>query len=235
MAITTRIAPMYGGQKIFAAVLFLVFGLWGVYDYVWAIPQKELRFEQYEAAMTQRASIIERLERNGFLTETEVASLDAANREIGELAPGGVVPVKPRTWDRATQWAFISCLPFAPWFLVLFFKAKRQKYTLDDDGTLHFTGDPEHQSGAWTQDEIVDIDMSRWMAKSIAWAVHADGRRLKLDAYLHKDLHLIIGAIAHRFYPDEWDTEAKLVKDAEEETVETLAAPEDSATVPERV
>jgi hypothetical protein len=77
----------------------------------------------------------------------------------------------------------------------------------DDLKTYPLFGD-----GAWTREEMADIDMDRWMAKSIAWLVHTDNRRLKLDAYLHKDLHLIIGAIASRLYPDQWDDQAKPIK-----------------------
>jgi hypothetical protein len=199
------------------------------------IPGKEARAERYEAAMAQRASVIEHLEQHRYLDEEQAAALAAADQEIAALAPGGVVPVKPRAWDRPIQWAFISCLPFAPWFLIMFLKAKRQRYTLDDEGTLHFSGDPEHKSGEWKQEEIADIDMNRWMAKSIAWAVHADGRRLKLDAYLHKDLHLIVGAIAHRFYPQQWEPDARMVKHEDEAEAEAVAAAEGSETVAERV
>jgi hypothetical protein len=116
--------------------------------------------------------------------------------EIGQVtAPG--------KYDRATQWAFIACLPCAVYFFWMYFAAKRRRYALDDDGTLH------SPAGAWQPDEIADIDMSRWMAKSIAWAVHRDGRRLKLDDYKFRGLNRIIGAIATRLYPDKWDQDAR--------------------------
>ena len=123
---------------------------------------------------------------------------EAAIQMIGEVAA-------PGKYDRITQWAFILCLPCVPYFLVLYVSANRRTYRLDDDGTLHM---PE---GTWTAQEIDDIDMSRWMAKSVAWVVHTDGTRIKLDDYKYKDLHLIIGAIAHRLHPDDWDAEARPV------------------------
>ena len=144
--------------------------------------------------------------------EATMARFDEINRQLNQLG----TPEPPSAYDRATQWLFILSLPCAPWFLWLYIKAKKQKYTLDDEGTLHFTGDPELKTGSWAQSEIADIDMSRWMAKSIAWLVKTDGTRLKLDAYLHKDLHLIIGAIASRMHPDEWDAEAKPLKKVED-------------------
>lgn len=136
------------------------------------------------------------------------AAYSAITAELGRLG----TPEPPSAYDRATQWFFIASLPFAPWFFWLFLKARRQNFKLDDDGTLHFASDSEFGTGAWTAAEIADIDMSRWMAKSIAWVVKTDCTRLKLDAYVHKNLHLIIGAIASQKHPEEWDAEAKPVK-----------------------
>ena len=102
-----------------------------------------------------------------------------------------------------TQWAFISCLPFVPYFVWMFLATKRRVYRLDDDGTLHT---PE---GTWARGDIADIDMRRWMAKSIAWVVSSDGTRIKLDDYKFRDLYLIIGSIASRLHPDDWTSEAK--------------------------
>jgi hypothetical protein len=113
----------------------------------------------------------------------------------------------PGKYDRITQWAFISCLPCVPYFVWMFFSARRRVYRLDDDGTLH---SPE---GTWARDDIADIDMGRWMAKSIAWVVPRDGTRIKLDDYKFRDLHLIIGSIASRLHPDDWTSEAKPIDD----------------------
>ena len=52
------------------------------------------------------------------------------------------------------------------------------------------------------------------MAKSVAAVEHRDGRRIKLDDYVHKDLHLIVGSIASRLHPEDWDDDAKPVKRA---------------------
>lgn len=207
MAIKTTIAPMYGGQKLFAGVLFLVLGLWGLYDYAVKIPAQEKHHAEF-TELTTKLKEFEGRELTGAEQQEVVVAIDRLN----VLAPGGVAPIKPSKFNRATQWAYMTCIPFAPWFFWLFVKAKRQKYELDDQGTLHFAGDPELKSGQWTKEEITDIDMSRWMAKSIAYPVHADGRRLKLDAYIYKNLHLIVGAIASRFYPELWDPEARKVK-----------------------
>ena len=55
------------------------------------------------------------------------------------------------------------------------------------------------------------------MSKSIASVVHQDGQRVKLDDYLHKNTHLIVGTLASERYPDEWDAEAKVVRPEEPE------------------
>lgn len=153
--------------------------------------------------------------------EPAVYPLDGIHLLAHEVASLGVDAVasvtQPSTYDRPTQWLFILCLPFVPWSLWVYFSTKSRVYRLDDDGTLHLPGD------TWKADEIADIDMQRWMSKSIAEVVHSDGRRVALDDYKHKDLHLIIGAIASRLYPDQWTEEAKVVKPAKPASTEQAA------------
>jgi hypothetical protein len=215
MPITTSMSASYGLRMLFIAVLMVVFGAWGGYDYLVKIPRLEQTFARYEQAKTRFDQMEEKknnLHTSGMtMAEREKFKVeyDDSVRELESLAPGGAPPAKPGKWDRLTCWFFILCLPCAPYFFVLYAKAKKQKYRLEEDGTLHFNGDPEFGTGAWAQDEITDIDMSRWMKKSIAHVVHKDGKRLKLDAYLHKNLELIIGAIAARLHPDDWTVEAK--------------------------
>ena len=112
----------------------------------------------------------------------------------------------PSKFDRLTQWFFILCLPFAPWYAWTFAREARVVHRLEDDGSFH------GPAGRWSSHEIADIDMSQWMRKSIAFVVHADGRREKLDDYVHRDVDRIVGAIAHRIYPEDWTEEAKAVK-----------------------
>jgi hypothetical protein len=131
----------------------------------------------------------------------EVAS--AGINETGDVTP-------PSRLDRATQWVFIACLPFVPVFAVMLMKVKRVSYTLEDDGTFIA---PE---GTWSKDEIEDIDMSRWMAKSVAHVVVAGGRRIKLDDYIYRNTHLIVGALASERYPDQWEPDARVRKPGED-------------------
>ncbi len=143
-------------------------------------------------------------EANGRLPDQDPSP---AYVQAGGLARDGVTHTAdvspPGKFDRATQWMFILCLPFAPYYTWSLLAARRRVYRLDADGTLHA---PE---GIWTKEEIADIDMGRWMSKSIAHVVHSDGRRIKLDDYVYRNVHLIVGAIASKRYPQEWATNAR--------------------------
>ncbi len=278
MAIEVRVSRGYAWRMIIIAVVSLVFGLWGVYDYVIAIPRDQqladrldllrvskdaLETEQAHGQLTPKAKLareavlaelneVLRQELAEFGTQDPIIDPEdfreavAGFREqlqtsnelpwigllatIGEglVAERGLVLTEedypwahaaytqsqtaikdlgditaPGKYDRVTQWAFISCLPFVPYFVWMFLAAKRRVYRLDDDDTLHTP------QGAWARGDIADIDMRRWMAKSIAWVVSRDGARIKLDDYKFRDLHLIIGSIASRLHPDDWTSEAK--------------------------
>jgi hypothetical protein len=78
---------------------------------------------------------------------------------------------------------------------------------LEDDGTL-VVG-----SRRIAPDEVTGIDMSRWMAKSIATLQLRDGTPpVVLDDYKFGSMHLIVGTYAHRFDPQRWNADATVVK-----------------------
>jgi hypothetical protein len=135
------------------------------------------------------------------LTGTQLQAREAAEQGLQAVASVS----RPAAYDRPMQWMFIACLPFVPYYLWMYFATRARVYRLDEDGTLHLPG------AVWKQDEVVDIDMDRWMAKSIAHVVHRDGRRMKLDDYKHRNLHLIVGALASRMYPEKWTVDARPV------------------------
>ena len=225
----------YGIRMLFFVGLCLVFGVWGAYDYFVMIPNQQAVFERYDQVKSEHATLQTQLDDlvKKVHTRSEREQLGGAlekkTAELNALTPGGEVPVPPSQFDRITQIFFMTCLPCVPFFFLLYRKAKRQTYRLDDDGALHFTGDPILGNGQWKREEIADIDMSRWMSKSIAHAVHADGKRLKLDAYLHTNLHLIVGAIASRLHPSEWNADAKPVKAAQASAESAAAVASDAS------
>ncbi|MCH7797395.1 MAG: hypothetical protein IID28_02980 [Planctomycetes bacterium] len=295
MAIEVRVSRGYAWRMIIIAVVCLVFGVWGVWDYVIAIPRDQelsarlqliqtsrdaLTTEQSRGRLTPEAeaahamvlaemdavmkrelgrtgsdpiataadfeeavkAVREKLQasddlwwisllaiiRNGLvaerhlpLTEQEYPEANAAFEQTGVAIEQLDEVTAPGKYDRLTQWAFMLCLPCVPYYLWMYFAARRRVYRLDDEGTLHTP------KGSWTRPRIADIDMGRWMAKSIAWVVHTDGTRIKLDDYKFRDLNLIIGAIASRLHPDDWDDEARPVKaESGQPTAETAAAEE---------
>ncbi len=124
---------------------------------------------------------------------------------------------KPAAYDPYVKGlGFAPCLPFGFYLFWPLMKKKKEIYSLDDDGSFH-AGDE-----TWAKEEIADVDLSRWMSKSIAFMVHTDGKRIKLDDYVFKNVHLIVGAIASEKYPEDWDDQAKPIKDEEPEEVEPL-------------
>jgi hypothetical protein len=123
--------------------------------------------------------------------------------------------VAPGKFDRPVQWLFILCLPFGFYYFWSYSKMRKRAatYLLDDVGTLTT---PE---GSWSSKEIKDVDMSRWISKTgkarttwTAKVIVEDHKPILLDDYIYSDMHLIIGSLAHRFYPEEWTPLAKRVK-----------------------
>ncbi len=210
MALTTNIARHYAIRNLVIGLLCAVFGVWGVYDFFWKIPAQTAEFDRWEALLDDKKELEDKANAGGLSTDER----QRAGEIEAELNEFDGQPEKPARLDHIMQWGFIACLPFAPYYFWVYLSTRRQVYQLDDEGALHL---PE--VGAWARDEISDIDMSRWMKKSIAWVIHTDGTRVKIDDYKHRNAHLIIGAIAHRMYPEQWEIDAKAVKgDDDEET-----------------
>ena len=258
--LTATIAPGYWIRAVLIALMCLVLGLWGVYDYVIAIPNAERMSERREVTqevknalestgdaktaaaarsaalqtidgrhghtrlvighaqdecgparwrygMAGHASGMEELSsgHNRFERNTDARNATSRigrRRSHGTLwrspATGGLRPSDPVDVHRITP--LRTVLPLG------LIKYGPRTYELDADGSVHT---PE---GVFSHEQIEDIDMNRWMAKSTAELVLVDGRRVKLDAYIYKNLHLIIGSVAHRLHPDAWTEDARQVK-----------------------
>ncbi len=261
-------AQLHGGYRIRAiliALVCLVLGLWGIYDYVYAIPQQQegadrrdlaqemkvvidahadrtATLEMYKVAMDHvnselvssayQAAIITGMDSDITSSEgwhaalaTWKAALESMQQETGatsqalELEERAKSEIErantaygdvqaPSAYDRPIQWMFILSLLFVPFYVRQLMVHQGRTYSLDRDGNFH------GPDGIIKAEEIADIDMSRWMKKSIAVLVDADGNRTTLDAYIYRNLDMIIGAIAHRLHPDQWTMDAKVVKAA---------------------
>lgn len=117
---------------------------------------------------------------------------------------------KPGEFDRYVKGLlFVPCLPIGILMLWPIYRASKKRYVLEDDGTLRTP------QGDLAPNEIEDIDMKRWMAKSIAYVETTTGQRIKLDDYVHKNVDVIVGAIASQKHPDEWTADARPRKEEE--------------------
>ncbi|MCH2134224.1 MAG: hypothetical protein MK116_10780 [Phycisphaerales bacterium] len=231
------------------AIVCLVLGVWGVYDYIWAIPAEQEAYLRGEICRDVRSCVDEMSlgTQSTLPAETvEIIDLQLARDVSGNVSPEDLswrdslkifrdaisppptlsptdLPAvqedalreadagldiygdaeAPSKFDRPIQWLFILCLPFVPYYLWAFASANARRYRFEPNGTF------EMPEGTWRADEIADIDMHRWMAKSICWLQHVDGTRVKLDAHIYKGLDTIIGAIAYRLRPEEWTVDAR--------------------------
>jgi len=257
VAITTTLATRYWLKTIIMAVVCIVLGVWGIWDYTVVIPNALRACDRAELLreFVQPALNVERgsQERDSGMVALNVTieeddSLDQKWSDAlivfrGAVSGGGVDSqqkatnlvedylneygsvTRPSKFDRPMQWMFILCLPFGFYYLFTYSKMTKRAsmYRLDDDGTL---STPE---GTWSKDDIQDIDMERWISKTgkarTTWTAKVlveNHPPILLDDYVYKDVHLIIGNLAHRFYPEIWTPLAKRVKvEKQEESKET--------------
>lgn len=211
MRIETNIAPRHFWWLLGFTILCFVLGVWGVYDLI-QIPKQEQLFERYTAAQQE----FHELEQKPALTDAERRDFEGLDEWMGSFEDP---PEKPDTWDWLAQLLYVSLLLCVPYMLWMLIKTKKQRYVLEEDGSVE-VGD----GAPWSKDEIADIDMSKWMAKSVAFLVHRDGTRVKLDAYHHQNLDKIIGALAHDMYPEEWSEDARPMERVRAEAAEAAAA-----------
>lgn len=225
MAVETSLQPRQKWWNILYAVICGGLALWGAYDYWVTIPRREAAVQQYDAAAERR----EELEAKsrpavaggapGQLTPAEVEEYEQAKAVMNKGKP-----VAPAAYDRPVQlWLYIvGCgVLGVPWFLWQWLSVEGKKYRYNDDGSLEAPGGPAIQAS-----EIEDIDMSRWMSKSIATVRVRGGRTVVLDDYKFRNAHLIVGGIASRLHPEDWTEDARDLKKlrAQEEAEAAAAA-----------
>ena len=223
MAIRTTIQPFVFWRNAIFAILCAVFGLWGWYDYSIKIPNLEADCVAFDQAKEE----IKKLESQtvtALLSDSQKAQYAAFKKTIDEItARNSGAPTKPSQYDRTMQmWLYIiGCgVLGTPFFIWPIIQTAKRKYVLEDNGTLRA---PE---GTFTAEHIANIEMNRWCAKEgdrrstwTATVVTTDGMRIVLDDHDFKNMHLIIGGIAHRMMPDQWTAEAKRVGEKTEAEV----------------
>ncbi|MAC19532.1 MAG: hypothetical protein CMJ23_07675 [Phycisphaerae bacterium] len=136
-------------------------------------------------------------------------------------------PEPPASYDGwVNLWVyFVGCgILGTPWFVWKLVSRRGQIWTLEDDGSL------QTPNGTFAAEQILDIDMSIWMKKSLA-KVMVDGQTdpIVLDDYEYQNAYLIVGALANQFHPDEWTAEAKPAKDVKAAGDPAEAEPEEDS------
>jgi hypothetical protein len=167
----------------------------------------------FQSALTEAG----RMQPGRSPSSTFAAAYELARQGVDET--GNVS--EPAAYDRYVKGLlFIPCVPFGLYLFWPLYRRSRQRYGLEDDGTFFAP------QGRWPKEEIADIDMSRWMSKSIAYVELKDGSRVKLDDYIFRDVHLIVGALASERYPEQWDEQAKPIKKGQAEADDSDEAEE---------
>ncbi len=204
--IRAAVQPRQLFWNIIYAVLCGGLGLWGAYDYFIEIPQREADFARFNEAQ-QEMELLTAASESRPLSDAERDAFVAAEAITKEFSEP---PVQPAAYDRAVQmWLYIvGCgvlgTPFFLWNLVVLPRLAR-RWCLEADGSL------ETPDGRIAADEMQELEMGRWMAKSIATVVTTDARRIVLDDYKFRGMDRIIGALAQRFEPGKWTLEAKQI------------------------
>lgn len=218
MPIQTSIRPSITAKNLIAGVVCLGFGIWGWYDYSVKIPQERADF----AAFTEAEKInseIDVASRTRTLTDEERSKAKEARATLDRFKEAK--PSEPSSYDDDIQlWVYIvGCgVLSAPYFFYAQWKLTRRQFRLDDDGTLHAT------EGSFTAAQLSDIDMSRWMEKSIATAVTTDGTRIDMDDFLYKGVEDIVATLAARFHPGQWTSDARPIGDPKSRDTKRAAA-----------
>lgn len=222
LPITSTIATHYLWKQVIMIVVCVGLAAWGAWDYRVKIPaQREnvAAFDEYDD-LAEKRELGQRLSNED---RDRFAVLDAYTNTHKKATP-------PSKYDPLVCWLFISSILVVPWSAWRIHSLRNRRYTLDESGGLGFP-----DGAVWSAEEIADIRMDRWMAKSVARVIHTDGREVKLDAYFRKRLELIIGELAHRFDPGKWNRDGTMIKsDKDNESPDDIAddRPEDTDAAP---
>ena len=221
MAIQTKLKQSFIIWNFLYLVITAGLGVWGAYDYWVTIPDREVRFEQFTELKSEYSALTEKANESGKpLEAADTARYDEIENIIKTKFDDSP-PTKPAAYDRPLNfWVyFIGCLVLsAPWFLWRLITKRRIGPALKDDGSL------VTEKATYPAEKIDSIDMSKWMSKSTAKIRVTDEENpILLDDYVYEGTYLLVGALAHRFYPEEWTEEAKPVKKEEEDASEEIA------------
>lgn len=228
MAIETTIRKSLTIKNVVISLVCLGFGLWGWYDYSVAIPQERADYQAFTEAEKAKSDL-EAAARVSPLSDADKQRFRDAEAVLGRFTEK---PAEPAAYDDEIQlWVYIvGCgvlgTPLGFWSQ---WRLTRKRFRLDDDGTLHT------KTATYPPDQLADIDMAKWMEKSIATVVTTGGERIELDDYHYKGVEDIVAVLAARFHPGQWTSDARPIgdpksRDTKKALAEAEAAAEASAS-----
>lgn len=215
MPIETKVQTRQTAQNFAYAVICLALAIWGWYDFAVRYPAQDALHNEYQTVKSKREEL--RKIDPALLTAEQRVALEAADTAFARFSE---VPSPRSAFDYQIQiWVYmVGCGVGVPWFLFTQIGLMRRKYRLDDDGTLHA---PE---GTFASEQIVGLDLSKWMSKAIATVEVEGGTQIKMDDYKFRYTEDIVGVLAQRFYPGEWTSDARPIGDPKSRDTKKAAA-----------
>ncbi|NBX35970.1 MAG: hypothetical protein EBR10_01930 [Planctomycetes bacterium] len=189
-------------------VVCFALGVWGAYDYWIRIPHDEQRFRDYETVKGSFDSLQKKADEGRTLNADERKQYEESKKRVAEYQPP---PSPVPAWDRPLQLYVyvIGCgVISTPWLIWSLQRARRKRVELSD---LSDTGVLRGGETTIEVRQVTEVDMSRWMSKSIAVVRGPAGASIEIDDYLLQDGEKVVGFFANRFHPSEWTTEARRV------------------------
>src|SRR5262245_25137029 len=115
MPINTSISRSYAIKMIAVAILCAVFGVWGIYDYAIAIPNKQRAFDRYQVLNLSKTALESTNTASGQLTAEAAKADEEINQEwlrvTGRLpkdTPANEVGVLINTHERGSWLKFLG-------------------------------------------------------------------------------------------------------------------------------
>lgn len=204
------------------SVLCFGLGVWGAYDYWIRIPHDEQQYAEFESVKGTFDSLQKKADEGKSLSAEERTAYEKSKKLMAGFQPP---PTPVPAWDRPLQLYVyvIGCgIISAPWFLWTLMKARGRRVELTE---LSDAGVLRSSNATIEVRQAIEIDMSRWMSKSIATVRGPGGASIEIDDYMLADGHKVVGFFAHRFSPAEWTTEAKRVTAAPDDREGEIADP----------
>jgi len=197
MVIETRIARRYWVRKALLAFMFFAFGCLALYDGFVKYPKEVVLYNEnleYEQLKQQRAS--------SSLTQAEATRFAELDTKFSDPTMGKI-PKRSQKDIVLQHGLAVLCFPAALALVITWLISARRKFIIQEDGTLIA---PE---GTFPPSAMTDIDMTRWMDKSIArleinGGPDKGGAAVKLDAWIYDGMDETIENLARRFHPEQY-------------------------------